>query len=224
MLAYPTQELADDIARSLSAVEFDHAAQKALTFFDTLNEEIIEQRRVKLACCEGCGVCCSLRVDVFAHEVFLIAHHIRSHFSGEEISSLMVRLAAHSEEVTPLTPFEHATRNVRCPLLIEGRCTIYAARPHSCRRHHSQDFATCQFTFDHPTDLESPAAHDRELFRALTEAMQQNIDVYFQLGFDTTIYELGTALNEALNVPTSEPRWRNRDQAFINASVTPAAE
>ena len=224
MLEYPNQELAEDIARSLSPVEFDHAAQTALTFFDTLNEEIIGQRRVKLACCEGCGVCCSLRVDVFAHEVFLMARYIRSHFTAEETASLMVRLAAHSEEVTPLTPFEHATRNVRCPLLIEGRCTIYAARPHSCRRHHSQDFATCQFTFDHPTDLESPAAHDRNLFRALTEAMQQNIDVYFQLEFDTTIYELGTALIEALNDPSSWQRWIDREQAFIHASVTPAAE
>lgn len=223
MPEYPIQELAEDIARSVSPEEFDHAAKTALTFFDQLNQEIIERQNVKLACCEGCGVCCSLRVDVFAHEVFLIAHHIRSRFSSQEITSLMTRLAAHSEVVTPLTPFEHATRNVRCPLLIDGRCTIYAARPHSCRRHHSQDLATCQFTFDHPLDLESPAAHDRDLFRALTEAMQQNIDVYFHLGFDTTIYELGTALNEALNDPLSWLRWRERKEAFICASVTPAA-
>lgn len=72
-------------------------------------------------------------------------------------------------------------------------------------------------------DLESPAAHDRELFRTLTEAMQMNIDAYFQLGFDTTIYELGTALNEALNDPACWQRWRNREQAFLRASVTPAA-
>ncbi|MEA3210203.1 MAG: hypothetical protein QOE70_3260 [Chthoniobacter sp.] len=223
MPEYPIQELADDIARSVSLEAFDHAAQTALTFFDAHNEEIIERRHVKLACCEGCGVCCSLRVDVFAHEVFLIAHHIRSHFAADELASLMARLAAHAEEVTPLTPFEHATRNVQCPLLIEGRCTVYAVRPHSCRRHHSQDFATCQYTYDHPTDLESPAAHDRDLFCALTEAMQQNIDVYFQAGFDTTIYELGTALNEALNDPSSWQRWRDHEQAFIRASVTPAA-
>ena len=223
MLDYPIQELAEDIAHSLSPEEFDHAAQTALTFFDALNEEIIAQRRVKLACCKGCGICCSLRVDVFAHEVFLMAHYIRSHFSAEETADLLVRLAAHSAEVTPLTPFEHATRNVRCPMLVQGRCTVYAARPHSCRRHHSQDLATCQFTFDHPTDLESPAAHDRELFRSLTEAMQQNIEVYFELGFDTTIYELGTALNEALTDPLSWQRWQDHEQAFLQASVTPAA-
>ena len=63
MPQYPIQELSDDIARSVAPDEFDHAAQMALTFFDALNEEIIEQRNVKLACGAGCCVCCSLRVD-----------------------------------------------------------------------------------------------------------------------------------------------------------------
>ena len=221
MPAYPTQQLIDDIDRSLLPEQFEGAAQTALRFFDGLNAEIIEQRGMELACGEGCGVCCSLRVDVFAHEVLLLADHIRRHFSAEEKATLLGRLAVHSAEVTPLTPFEHATRNVQCPMLIDGRCSVYAARPHSCRRHHSQDLSVCQYTFDHPTDLESPAAHDRDLYRALTEAMQQNIDVYFELGFDVTIYELGTALLEALNDPASWRRWQDREQAFLRASITP---
>ncbi|HEY3900517.1 MAG TPA: YkgJ family cysteine cluster protein [Chthoniobacter sp.] len=223
MPEYPIQELAEDIAHSLTPQEFDDAAQMALQFVDTLNGEIIKQRGVKLACCEGCGVCCSLRIDVFAHEVFLIAHYIRSHFNADEIANLMVRLGTHFEKVMPLTPFEHVTQNIECPLLQNGRCTVYAVRPHSCRRHHSQDFATCQYTFDHPDDLESPAAHDRDLFKALTGAMQQNIDVYADLGFDHTIYELGTAVNEALKDAASWQRWRDHEQAFIHTSVTPTA-
>lgn len=222
MHEYPIDELTGDIAQCVSAEAFDRAAQGALGYFDRLNDEVIARRGVRLACCEGCGICCSLRVDVFAHEVFLLARHIGRQFSAGEIEALLARLEMHAQEVLPMTPFEHATTNVRCPLLAEGRCTVYAARPHSCRRHHSQDLATCQYTYDHPTDLESPAAHDRELYRALTGAMQQNIDVYFQLGYDTTIYELGTALREALVDPASWQRWCDRGQAFLTASVTPA--
>lgn len=223
MPEYQIQQLLDDIARSVSPAEFDQALQSSLTAVDALNEQTIAQRKVTLACRAGCSICCSLRVDVFAHEAFLIAHHIRDTLTAAEIHDLLARLATHAETVLPLTPFEHATTNVRCPLLREDRCSVYAVRPHSCRRHHSQDLATCQYTFDHPHDLESPAAHDRELFRTLTEAMQQNIDAYIELGFDNTIYELGTALNEALNDPTSWQRWRNREQAFLHASTTPAA-
>jgi Putative zinc- or iron-chelating domain len=221
MREFPIQQLIDDIARSTSPEEFDRVARHALDAFDALNGQIIEQRGVKLACREGCSTCCCLRVDVLAHEVFLIADHIRVHFTSEELEDLLARLAAHAELVLPMAPFEHATTNVVCPLLQNHRCSIYEVRPHACRRHHSQDFAACQYTFDHPADLDTPAAHDRELFRALTEAMHQNIDVYAQFGFDHTIYELGTALHEALHHPETRQHWQNREEAFIQASVTP---
>jgi len=222
MFEYPAPTLAENLRHAQTSEDVDRAAQEALRCFDALNAKTIEKSAVTLACREGCSLCCWLRVDVFAHEVFLLARYLGSHFSAEEISELMTRLEAHSERVLPLTPFEHATQNVPCPLLREGRCSVYAARPHSCRRHHSLDLAACQFTFDHPTDLETPAAHDRNLFRTLTEAMQQGVEVYAQLGFDPTIYELGTALEEALTDPECWRRWWHGEQAFLRASVTPA--
>ena len=223
MPEYPLHQLIADINQALSPEEFDHAARKALAAFDVLNAQQIRERNVQLACREGCSVCCSLRVDVLAHEVFLIADHIRRAFSADEMAALLLRLAAHAEKVLPLTPCEHATRNITCPLLQNDRCSIYAVRPHACRRHHSQDLSACQYTFDHPEDLETPAAHDRELFRALTEAMHENIAAYAQLGFDPTIYELGTALHEALHEREARQHWQDREEAFIRASVTPAA-
>ena len=221
MPEYPLHQLIEDIDRALSPEEFDAAARSALAAFDDLNTGIIAERKVTLACGAGCAVCCSLRVDVLAHEVFLIADHIRREFSAEEKMALNHRLANHADAVLPLTPFEHATRNITCPLLQNDRCSIYAVRPHACRRHHSQDLAACHYTYDHPEDLETPAAHDRELFRTLTAAMQENIAAYAGLGFDTTIYELGTALQEALDDPSARQHWRNRHEAFIRASVTP---
>lgn len=222
MPEYPLQQLLADIDQSFPPEGFDRAARLALAAFDDLTVREIETRKVNLACRAGCSVCCSLRVDVFAHEVFLIADHIRSQFSAPEISDLLTRLAAHGERVLPLTPFGHATQNIVCPLLQNDRCSVYAVRPHACRRHHSQDLAACQYTFDHPEDIETPAAHDRELFRALTEAMRENIEAYARLGFDPTIYELGTALHEALLDPATRQHWQKREEAFVRASVTPA--
>lgn len=52
--------------------------------------------------------------------------------------------------------------------------------------------------------------------------MHADIETYAWFGCDHTIYELGTALNEALNDPSCWQRWRNREQAFLHASITPA--
>lgn len=220
---YPAQQLADDIARAKSPDDHHAGLRRALGYFDRLNAQTVEATGAKLACREGCSLCCWLRVDVHAYEVFLIAHHLRTRLSPAQLSEVLARLSVHAARVLPLTPFEHATQNIVCPLLQDGRCGIYAVRPHSCRRHHSQDFAACQFTYDHPTDLEFPGAHDRELFRTLSEAMQRGSEVYARLGYDSTIYELGTALAEALATPSSWRRWREGRKAFLHASETPAA-
>jgi len=217
------QLLAASLDSAGSVEDFDRAARAALESLDELGARIVEKGGVNLACRAGCSLCCWLRVDVFAHEVFLVAHYVWTHFSPEQLAELTRRLTHHQGEVLPLTPFEHATTNIPCPLLRDGRCSVYAARPASCRRQHSRDLAACEYTFDHPDDLEAPAAHDRELFRGLTEAMLQGIEEYARLGFDHTIYELGTALAEALRDPACWSRWRDGGRAFLHASVTPPA-
>ena len=221
MPEFSTDQLLADIAHASSPEDFDAISAAALANFDVLNRTLIEQNKIGLVCRQGCSLCCSLRVDVLAHEVFPIARHIRSHFTPDESTRLLDRLAQHAHTVAALTPFEHATTNLPCPMLQEGSCTVYAVRPHSCRRHHSQDLAACQYTFDHPTDLQTPAAHHRDLYHALSAAMQQNFEAYAEAGFDCTVYELGSAVHEALTDPESWTAWRERQNAFLRASVTP---
>jgi len=215
--------LADDLSCAKSAEDFHAALRRALGAYDQLNAQRTEQTGAALVCRAGCSLCCWLRVDVYAPEVFLIADALRTELTPPELEALRGRLAAHAELVTRLTVLEHATRNVACPLSRNGWCSVYAVRPHTCRRHHSQDLAACQFTYEHPDDTEFPGAHHRELFQDLTEAMGLHAAVYEYLGFDATVYELGSALEEALTDAACWRRWRRKKRAFRRASVTPSA-
>ena len=214
-------QLADDLSGAKSADDFHAALRRALGSYDQLNASRVEEGGVALVCRAGCSLCCWLRVDVYAPEVFLIADTLRKELSPTGLEELLGRLASHAELVTRLTVFEHASRNVACPLSRDGWCSIYEVRPHTCRRHHSQDLAACQFTFDHPDDMEFPGAHSRELFHDLTEAMGLHAAVYEYFGYDATIYELGSALEEALTDPACWRRWCRKKRAFKRASVTP---
>jgi hypothetical protein len=51
--------------------------------------------------------------------------------------------------------------------------------------------------------------------------MQQNIEAYAKAGFDYTVYELGSAVHEALSDPESWTSWLGQQNAFLRASVTP---
>src|SRR5687768_14404137 len=117
MTEFSTEELSADLAAALTPEHFDAAARRSLAAFDVLNAAKLAQVPGPVACRARCSLCCSLRVDVFAHEVFPIARHIRSRFTEDQQVQLSRRLAAHAATVLPLTPFEHATRNVPCPML-----------------------------------------------------------------------------------------------------------
>ena len=209
--------------RAKSPEQYHSALRSAQTAFDALNSATIAQLGVTLACRDGCWICCQLRVDVFAHEVFLLADFVRKRFSVPEVESLMGRLAGHTERVASMEPIEHVSQNIRCPMLRDGRCSVYAARPLVCRRYHSQQLAACEYVCQHPEDLEFIGARNPDLFRTLSQAMQAGSDAYADLGYDTSIYELGTALMEAMSNPACWRRWRDGKKAFLRASVTPAA-
>src|SRR3954471_2231649 len=141
--------LAQQLSQARTAAEVHAALVGALASYDQRNEQTIERTGARLDCCAGCSICCSLRIEVYAHEVFLIADHILATFSDEELFALKERLAAHSAKVLPLTPVEHATSNIVCPLLRSGLCSVYEVRPQTCRRHHSLDVKACQYAYDH---------------------------------------------------------------------------
>lgn len=215
-------QLADALSAAKSADDFHLALQRALESYDRLNAERVAQSGVALVCKAGCSLCCWLRVDVYAPEVFLIADTLRKEWTPLELEELLRRLALHAKLITGMTVLEHASRNVACPLSRDGWCSVYAVRPHTCRRHHSQDIAACRFTYDHPDDMEFPGAHSRELFQELTEAMGLHAAVYEYFGYDGTIYELGSALEEALTDAACWRRWTRKKKAFRRASVTPS--
>ncbi len=215
-------QLADALSRAQSADDFHAALRQALGVFDQQNASQVEQSGIALVCRAGCSLCCWLRVDVYAPEVFLIADTLRRELPPPELEEMRARLVSHAELVKEMTVREHATRNVPCPLSREGWCSVYAVRPHTCRRHHSQDLAACRFTYEHPEDMEFPGAHDAALFHELTETMGMHAAVYEYLGFDATVYELGSALEEALSDPACWRRWSLKKKAFRRASETPS--
>jgi Fe-S-cluster containining protein len=47
-----------------------------------------------------------------------------------------------------------ATRNIKCALLQESRCSIYSVRPQSCRNYHATDVAGCRRSYEEPANLD----------------------------------------------------------------------
>jgi Fe-S-cluster containining protein len=159
-----------------------------------------------LACKAGCFWCCYYSVDVRPVEIFRILAYVAREISDEERRRIASEAQANSALLSRLDEEERARRNIKCPFLAAGRCTIYAVRPQTCRNYHATNAAGCQLSYEQPDNLDIDPdfapfvyqwgrAHVDAFSKALTDA-----------GFDTWAYELNAALAAAMNDPEGKRR------------------
>ena len=179
--------------------------------------------RATVACRDGCAHCCSVPVDVQAHEVFFAADHIQVNFSPTALTKVIARLGAHRRRVARLAGGKRATSRSPCALLrtATGSCSIYAGRPEACRSHHTNDAAVCAA---HQAD---PAVNLTKAYipalRARMFAVMLGLDEALEAaGYDERAYDFGSALHEALTNSLCLMRWMRRQPAFPDSCLADA--
>jgi Fe-S-cluster containining protein len=174
--------------------------------------------RATIACRAGCDHCCSVPVDVQAHEVFFAANHIQVNFSPVALTDVLKRLAAHRRRVAAWAPDARESSRQPCALLADGSCSIYAGRPEACRSHHTSDAAACAgYKQDPATDITKvyiPALRARMF--AVTLGLDEALEA---AGYDERSYDFGSALHEALTNSLCLMRWMRRQPAFPDSCL-----
>ena len=195
--------------RALKAV-----SSMAHTQLDHAFAEELSRSGSTIACCAGCFYCCHLKVDVQPRDAFRIVDFIRSHFSPEKQEEVLRKAQINWEKIQPMTYHQHAGANLACPLLQDGRCSVYPVRPSTCRIHHSRRVEPCKESFDNPESLELPDEPVPAVRIALASAHYGITKAYEACGYDSKAYDINAALIEAMTNPRSEKRWRDGKAAF----------
>lgn len=174
--------------------------------------------RGPLACRAGCDMCCHLRVMVTPTEVFGLLDFLGAVLSEAAFDGFRSRVLAAHARVAALPPDKVLATNVPCPLLVDGSCIGYAARPFNCRSYHSLDRDACQQAFDHPERGDSVHPQLAALARVHEGAQGGFIHGLSEAGFDVAQHELVSALRQALDDPSSRDRFESRRRVFLEPS------
>jgi Fe-S-cluster containining protein len=173
-----------------------------------------------LACRSGCFWCCYFTVDVRAVEVFSILDFMTRELSAAEQARLRGEIAANSAMLRDLSDLERMRCNVKCPFLAQGRCSIYAARPQTCRNYHATDVAGCRASYERPDDTEI----DPDFAPLVYQSGGAHVDAFCstlqERGYDTRAYELSTALAAAIADPESRARFESQQAPFPTLAGT----
>lgn len=172
----------------------------------------------RVACRAGCDSCCHVPVDASAHEVFFAADHIQTHFSPAALTAVIARLARHQARITAYEEGQRARSRQPCALLKAGTCSIYAARPGTCRTHHTSNVALCVAN-KADASVNVTKAYLPAL-RARMYAVMFGVDEAMEAaGYDERCYDFGCALHEALTNSLCLMRWLRRQPAFPDSCL-----
>jgi len=171
-----------------------------------------------LACRAGCTWCCYFTVDVRAAEVFRILDFVEQSFTPEEKARVYAEVRANSLALRKLRVGERVTRNVKCPFLNEGRCTVYGTRPQSCRDYHATSVAGCRQSYEEPENLDIDPDFAPGVYQAGGAHVEAVSAAMREAGYDVNAYELNCALDAALSDPGARERFESRLKPFAGLS------
>jgi Fe-S-cluster containining protein len=186
---------------------------------DNLFNEQLAVSGSKIACCAGCFYCCYIKVDVMPREAFLITDFIRSNFSPERQQAVLNKAKENWKKIEPMTYSEQFVANLPCPLLENGRCSVYSTRPVLCRIHHSTKVEPCKESFEQPEMLNQPDYYVKNVRFATARAFIATNKAFENLGYDTKAYDINAALIECFSNPHAEKRWRKGKSAFPKSMI-----
>ncbi len=181
------------------------ALKKMYQSIDMLIDSLLvfaKKKGIGIACHKGCEWCCHQAVFANSYETHYLSEYIKSNFSREEQQDTRECARQKNEKVKKLSEADILKYKSPCPLLIDGACSAYEARPMACRIYLSTRLETCLEFFHHPENeknypalLDFPLMAGKMMNEGFIEALKEN--------------EVGTAefrLEEGLSI-TLEENW-----------------
>jgi len=169
-----------------------------------------------LACRAGCTWCCYFSVDVRAVEIFSIVDFVERTFTIEEKARVYAEARANVTALGDLGESERMKRNVKCPFLNDGRCTIYSARPQACRNYHATNVTGCQQSYEDPDNLDIDPDFAPWVYQAGTAHVDAFSTAMRDAGYDVRAYELNFALDAARSESAARERFESRLRPFTH--------
>jgi hypothetical protein len=156
-----------------------------------------------LDCKAGCAWCCSFSVDLRPVEAFNILQRIENTFNNDEKQQLRSEMSANSAILSGLDDLQRMRQTIKCPFLVENQCSIYEARPQTCRNYHATNSAGCQQSYEEPNNLEIPPDFASGVYQAGGAHVEAFSKAMQTAGYDSAAYELNSAMLELMADPDS---------------------
>jgi Fe-S-cluster containining protein len=193
----------DSLENVISVQSLVRGASDVAAFADEAIGIVQSEYRPHLDCREGCSYCCQKPgVLVTIPEILRILDTVRATCDDDAMLELRQRANAYAGAIDGHDFNESTNASVPCPLLEDGRCTVYAVRPLVCRGYNSTRVDACrQASVDHSAGVPIFAML-KDVTDGATVGASQTLEAH---GVNDALVDLGTALQIALSAGSDFP-------------------
>ena len=173
-----------------------------------------EREQMMPRCKAGCSHCCYQWVRVSIPEVLAIGEYIYENFSEDEIEGFRAAAREYRRQWENVPAGTRPT--IRCPLLVDDKCSVYPVRPLIARGTASLDADKCIERREHPERV------------VMTPVVRPMLDIAWQLkaGLQEGLAEnglpdydvvLGLAVGAVLENPDAAESYLAGEDPFLEA-------
>lgn len=107
------------------------------------------------ACKNGCHWCCHQPVFALSYELNYLSNFLNANFSVSLMKEISLRAAGKRKKLEDMKGDALLNSKFPCPLLENGSCIAYAARPVACRIYLSTNLESCLHFYEEPENEKS---------------------------------------------------------------------
>ena len=155
-----------------------------------------DEYQPRLDCKEGCSYCCCKPgVLVSVPELLRIVDRVQTTFDAAGVAALRDRARRYVEQLAGRSVDAPTDESFPCPLLSDGRCSVYDVRPLTCRGYNSTSVDACRRAHDSRDVLVPIFSVIKDVTDGTTVGAATALG---HVGVNDSLVDLGTALNIAL--------------------------
>ncbi|MFV0378972.1 MAG: YkgJ family cysteine cluster protein [Mangrovibacterium sp.] len=140
-------EQADDETSFLMRITDMYAAMDGL--IDSILAMAVKQN-VVVDCKKGCAFCCYQAVFANSYEMHFLSNYLKREFQPGQLKDVYEKAVVKNDLVSAMGEQTQLNYKSACPLLLDGACSAYEARPMACRIYLSMNVESCREFYTNP--------------------------------------------------------------------------
>ena len=186
---------------------------------ETFIQKCLKEKKT-VDCKQGCYLCCCQAVLILPYEILYLYRYLKENVEKKVLTAILRRAKEKNEITSKMKAREFLHYKAPCPLLENGSCLAYEARPLACRTYISSRVDSCIEEYHNPHNVNIfPDLYDFTIRagRMINEGISNYL---IENNIPATEWQIESSLLTAFEDKKAFDKWLSGENIFQKRNYT----